>query len=456
MAEHATIVEVPRPPKWRLPFPLLMLRMVGNPVASWAEDFYDEPIVVYHSLGLETAFVMDPDLIQTILLDASETFTKSPIYDHVLGEGGGKGVLIAEGERWKWQRRLLAPLFRPEEIGGYVPAFVSACAPVLSSWSEAKPGTLQDIDKDMTSATLRVLEDTVLGADLSAEDHDLIASAATSFLQPSTWKIAYASLRLPKATPHPGSVRMARASRDLRDVASRALARRRNEGGGGGDLLGRLVTGTDPATGEAMPDSLIVDNMVTFLLAGHETTAKALTWTLYLLALFPEWQERASEEVRRVTGGDAINAEHVKHLPLLETVFQEAMRLYPPAPTLMRRTRERVKLGAYELGEGATIVIPIYVVHRHRILWQDPLRFDPLRFRPEASAGRHRSAYMPFGGGPRTCIGAAFAMMEGKAMLATLLAQTRFELPQGEVPVPLARVTLRPKPGLKLNVTMRR
>jgi cytochrome P450 len=275
-------------------------------------------------------------------------------------------------------------------------------------------------------------------------------------LQPSTWKIAYASLRLPKATPHPGSFRMARASRDLRDVAARALARRRNEGGGGNDLLGRLVAGRDPATGEAMPDSLIVDNMVTFLLAGHETTAKALTWTLYLLALFPEWQERASEEVSRVTGGDAVNAEHVKQLPLLETVFQEAMRLYPPAPTLMRRTRQRVKLGGYELGEGATIVIPIYVVHRHRSLWQDPLRFDPSRFRPEASAKRHRSAYMPFGGGPRTCIGAAFSMMEGKAMLATLIAQARFELPPGEVPVPLARVTLRPKPGLKLNVTMRR
>jgi hypothetical protein len=131
-AADMSIIEVPKPPKRRLPFPLLMLRMVANPVLSWAEDFYDDPIVVYRSLGLETAFVMSPELIQTVLLDAAGSFTKSPIYDQVLGEGGGEGLLIAEGEKWKWQRRLLAPLFRPEEIDAYVPSFVSA---KITRWS---------------------------------------------------------------------------------------------------------------------------------------------------------------------------------------------------------------------------------------------------------------------------------------------------------------------------------
>lgn len=149
-----------------------------------------------------------------------------------------------------------------------------------------------------------------------------------------------------------------------------------------------------------MPDSLIVDNVVTFLMAGHETTAQALTWTLYLLALFPEWQEKVREEVLGVTGGGPIGRDEIGKLPLLDAIFQEAMWLYPPAPTLMRRTLGPVTLGGIELDAGATIIIPIYVVHRHRLLWRDPLRFDPSRFTAEAKATRHRCTYMPFGAGP--------------------------------------------------------
>jgi cytochrome P450 len=159
MASDATIVEVPRPPAGRLPFPLLILRMIGNPVASWSEDFYDEPIVVYRTLGLETVFVMDPELIQQILLDDSESFTKRPLYDHVLGGAGGKGLLIAEGDDWRWQRRIALPLFRSEELLAHVPAFAEACAPVLDRWNAAGPGSLQVIGRDMTAAAMQELED---------------------------------------------------------------------------------------------------------------------------------------------------------------------------------------------------------------------------------------------------------------------------------------------------------
>jgi cytochrome P450 len=144
----------------------------------------------------------------------------------------------------------------------------------------------------------------------------------------------------------------------------------------------------------------------------------------------------------------------VQNLPLLEAIFQESMRLYPPAPSLVRIARNGTSLGGYPVAASASIVIPIYVVHRHERLWDEPLRFDPARFSPEAKIGRHRCAYMPFGAGPRTCIGSTFAMLEGKTMLATLLAQAKFELPEKEVPEPLARITLRPRAGLKLNVTM--
>ncbi len=202
-----------------------------------------------------------------------------------------------------------------------------------------------------------------------------------------------------------------------------------------------------------MSDELIVDNIVTYLLAGHETTAKALTWTLYALAQLPQWQDRARAEVMSVTGGGQIGVEQLKELRLLESIFLEAMRLYPPAPSIMRIAKRPIWLGGHDIKQGATIVIPIYVVHRHRKLWSDPLRFDPGRFTAKAKAGNHRCAFMPFGAGPRNCIGGTFAMIEGKAMLATLLANASFELPEGETPIPVARITLHSRPGLKLNVT---
>jgi cytochrome P450 len=453
MALDATIVEVPKPPAGRLPFLRLLARLVSNPVASWGEDFYDESIVVYDDFGLQTVFVMDPELIQQILLDNSDAFTKSPLYDDVLGRAGGKGLLIAEGDDWRWQRRIAAPLFRAEALYSYVPAFAAACEPVLARWRKAGAGSPHLIGKDMTEAAMQALQDTILGADLQEQDRKTVSEAGTAFLSSTTWKIAYGALKLPSWTPHPGSKAMRLAGDNLREVAGRVLANRRQGRGDGADLLSRLVAARDPGTG-AMSDSRIIDNVVTFLMVGQETTAQALTWALYVLALFPQWQEKVREEVRRVTGAGPLSANELEQLGLLEAVFLEAMRLYPPAPSLMRITRRPVKLREVELASGATVVIPIYVVHRHRRLWSDPLRFDPSRFAPEARAGRHRCAYLPFSTGPRSCIGGAFSMLETKAMLATFLAKARFELPEGEVPVPLARITLRPKHGLKLKVTM--
>jgi cytochrome P450 len=246
----------------------------------------------------------------------------------------------------------------------------------------------------------------LLGVDLSDADREIIETASAAFLKPTVWKIAYGSLKLPSWMPHPGMLSMARAARAARGVAARALAKRRQREETGTDLLGRLMSAREPDTGRAMSDELIVDNIVTYLLAGHETTAKALTWTLYVLAHLPRWQDRVRVEVMSVTGGSIICDEQLKDLALLEAVFLEAMRLYPPGPTLMRIAKRDVRLGGHDIKQGATIIIPIYVVHRHRRLWTEPLRFDPDRFSPEAKAARHRCAYMPFSAGPRNCIGA--------------------------------------------------
>jgi hypothetical protein len=223
-------------------------------------------------------------------------------------------VIIAEGERWKWQRQLLAPLFRPDEVANHVPTFVDVSKCLLRFWDEFPPGSVQDIHGDMGAVTLQILEDTVLGVGLTQEDHRLVEAAVVDFLRPLTWKAAYAALRLPGSLPHPGKARRSRAIHDLSAVAARAIAHHRESGAETPDVLGRMMAARDPATGEAMPDTLIIDNLMIFLLAGHETTANALTWTLYLLALFPEWQELARREILRVAPDENIGGKEIDQL----------------------------------------------------------------------------------------------------------------------------------------------
>jgi cytochrome P450 len=230
------------------------------------------------------------------------------------------------------------------------------------------------------------------------------------------------------------------------------LARRRAAGLEGDDLLARLARAQDPETGEPMSEKQLVDNLLTFLAAGHETTAKALTWSLYLLARAPQWQERMLAEIDEVVGTGAVGAEHIERLPVTRAVLKEAMRLYPPAPIISRRAAEDVELGGQTIRAGTFIVVPIYAVHRHRQLWEDPDRFDPERFTPEREAKYARTQFMPFGFGPRTCIGGAFAMMEATALLATLVRRVCFEWDGVHAPEPVSRVTLRPKGGMPLKV----
>ena len=203
-----------------------------------------------------------------------------------------------------------------------------------------------------------------------------------------------------------------------------------------------------------MSDEELIDNLSTFLLAGHETTAKALTWTLYLLARSPQWQERVRAEVLSVTGGRAVTAEHIAHLTVTQRVLKESMRLYPPVPAMTRVNLQATELGGIVLPEPALIVIPVFAVHRHKATWEDPERFDPDRFLPEREANLKRTQFMPFGAGPRVCIGAAFALTEATVILATLLQSVRFSWDGTHKPEPISRVTLHPKGGMPLKVEM--
>jgi cytochrome P450 len=270
-------------------------------------------------------------------------------------------------------------------------------------------------------------------------------------------------LQVPEWMPHPATWTMRRAAGELRGAVSAIVARRRAKPDAAPDLLGRLLAARHPDTNEPMSDALVVSNLLTLLEAGHETTAKALTWALYLLARSPHWQARVYEEVISVASGPGdgpLTPPQIAHLNVTVRVIKEAMRLYPPAPVLARLTSEPLLLVGtdgvrYRLPKGSQLIIPIYAIHRHTKLWFDPNRFDPDRFLPASEAGRPRTQYMPFGGGARICIGAQFAMTEATVLLATFIRSARFEWDGHHCPEPVSRVTLRPAGGMPLHVVMR-
>lgn len=442
------------PPPGPLPLRRFLLTFVRNPLSSFPKPVYEQPLFVHDNGRNIVAYVTGPELIEKVLLQASAQFPKSPIEKRVFHHTLGDGILTSEGASWRWQRRTTAPLFRPADLASLVPAMIAAADDQVKRWRLRRPGELAPIDRDMTETTFRVISATMFTGSADREAA-AIMQAADGALATISWDVAAAMMRVPKWMWFPGKFRRRRSARKLRTAVAAILARRRAAGLEGTDLLARLARAQDPETGSPMSERQLVDNLVTFLAAGHETTAKALTWTLYLLARAPQWQDRILAEVRAVVGTDAVGAQHLDRLPVTRAVLKESMRLYPPAPVMTRMAAENVELGSQTITAGTLMVIPIFAVHRHRKLWQDPDRFDPERFTPEREAAYPRTQFMPFGFGPRTCIGATFALMEATAILATLVRRARFEWDGVHVPEPISRITLRPKGGMPLKVWLR-
>ena len=221
------------------------------------------------------------------------------------------------------------------------------------------------------------------------------------------------------------------------------------------DLVSMLLRASDPETGRTMTDTEIVDNLLTFITAGHETTALGLAWTFDLLSRNPACEEKVLDEIDNVTAGRPLTPEHIAQLVYTKQVFSEAMRLYPPAPIITRTALRDFRLGGFLIPEGTVLFVPIYAVHNHASIWPDPQTFDPDRFLPDAVKARHRYAYMPFGAGPRVCIGNAFAVMEAVAILAVILQRMRLVSVDQKPPLPIMKVTLRPKDSLMMCVAKR-
>jgi len=447
-----------QPPAQPLGSLAFLAAFVRNPLEVAPQAVYEQDLYLNPLGRTQRLWITSPALVKTVLLDERDKFQKlSQI--RLLSPLLGRGILTSEGAEWKWQRQASAPMFRHQDLLGFVPAFVRATETLLAKWRAAPAGSVQEIDRDTSRATFDVISATLL----PSADRTVGAAVEESmqlFQRAGGWGQLFAMAGAPAWLPRPGMISGARGTVMLRSAVTAMLRERREvearSGSSPDDLMHRLMKARDPESGQSMNDQQLVDNLLTFYLAGHETTARALSWTLYLVARSPEWAAILEDEIARVTGGEPIRSEHVERLVLVQQVLKESMRLYPPVPMLSRQCVAPARLDGVEIAPGATVVVPIYAIQRHTKRWEDPDVFDPTRFAPENEAKIPRYQYLPFGAGPRICIGMAFAMLEATVMLATLLQKARFAPVPGREPYPVARVTLHPRGGLPLKVEMRK
>ena len=285
----------------------------------------------------------------------------------------GDAILTADGARWRWQRQAAAPIFRPDQIRSFVPAMIAPAERRRALWL-SRVGEEVNVAQEMMHTTFDIIAETMLSGQGRA-DVSRVEQAFTDYLNPTSWATALILLRAPCWMPYPGRRRAERARDYLRGEVARIVSERRHGDQAYPELITRLLKATDPETGRAMGDRDVVDNVLTFITAGHETTALALAWTFYLLSLHPEIEERVVQEIGAVTQGAALREEHVEALSYTRQVVLEAMRLYPPAPVVVRTATRDVSLGAEVIRAGSPTYIPIYAIQRHRRLWDEPDTF---------------------------------------------------------------------------------
>lgn len=390
-----------------------------------------------------------PTHAQHVLRDRANNYRKGGGFWEVLRVLLGDGIIVSEGERWLRQRRLMQPQFHRQRIAELVEVVIKAIDDTLATWPASSPRL--EISARMSAITIEVITRTMFGDHISRaeiEETGRALPAVQSFTM-----IGVFTHGLPRWVPVPGRARFLAARDALRGIVARLIARQRAHGAQDGTLLAMLSGAVDAETGEPMTDEQVLDESIGIFLAGYETTSLALAWAIDLLTRNPRALERLREEVVSVLGERRLQADDLARLPYARQVLQEAIRLYPPASWLPRLAVEDDVIDGVQIPAGTTVVLPIYLWHRHPDFWPDPEVFDPDRFSPARSEGRHPFAYVPFGAGQRLCIGKELAMVEGQAALAMLVQRFRFEGIGRPPPTPLPKATLTPQGGVWARVT---
>jgi cytochrome P450 len=441
------------PPTKPLRFPFNLIRLVGDNLALIPAQSYQEHVVIAPGRP-RMAFFTGPEALKTLLQSRRQQFPKGRLQNTSLAPLMGRPMLSSEGDEWRWQRGVAAPLFGHEELMQYGPIMSAAAEATVAKWRAAVPATVHYINRDMLRAAFRVISNTMLVG--GAEDVILeIEKGHADYYKGANWWVLYSLLGLPDWLPRPGGRAMRAQVRRVRQAIAKILAGRGSGDGKDTDLLGRMRAAFDPESGRRMSDQLLGDNIISFLVAGYDTTAFSLTWTLYLISQSPEWEARMLEEVREVVGSGPVTSAHFRSLLITQQVYNESLRLFPTAPIVVRDIVRDEEIDGVFVPAGTIGLIPIYAVHRHRRYWTDPHRFDPGRFSAANPIKPTRYQFLPFGAGPRICIGAAFATIEATIMLATFVRAARFEAAPDFHPQPTARMFLFPKHELPMRVTMR-
>jgi cytochrome P450 len=442
----------PHPPRAARPAPSwrgFFGERARTSVYGWSEQAFRLHYMRSKILGFRIHIPLNPDAVQRVLLDNADNYAKPDVVKRLLAQAIGQGLLTSDGGLWREQRRIAAANFSPAAVDGLMPQFGQVGRDAVERW---EPG-LRDMHVEATQATMRIISNTLFSG-----DERLTSDAAMVHIAAALEGVSEARLQAMLGLPRiPWSRKGWAAGRGmtyLRDTLE-AVVRERLPDGGGDDFLGRLIRGLNDRFDPKQAATLAVDNAMTFYLAGHETTANAVTWTLYLLSEQPLLQEEAAAQARAalLAGGDDPGLP--ERLPRLRSILEEALRLYPPAPRFERQALGPDRLGDEEVRKGDIVSIWPWLLHRHQALWDDPDCFDPDRFAPQRKVERHRFQYIPFGAGPRTCVGARFAAAEALTVLAHWLARWTFAPVPGRTVTPSGMVTLRPKGGLPLVVSRR-
>jgi len=425
--------------------------LTAHPPANFSAD-----IIAQRVLWRRMFIINEPGAIRYVLLDNAANYTKSEVGRRLLEPGLGRGLLTSEGETWRRHRRIMAPSFDPRSIVGYGPIMTDVTLDLLARWDALPEGSEIDVAAEMMHATLHIISRAMFSSD-SDEIVDAVESGVNLYqttVRPSLLDLLHFPqwlARLVAPLPTAG----------IFDEFDRKVDRLLTERGRvpeaePKDLLARLIAARDVETGGGMTAKEVRDQVVTIFMAGHETTSQALAWTWYLLSLHPDVEAKLHAELAEVLGGRTPRYEDIGNLRYTRMVIEESMRLYPPAHTTGRQPVAPDEILGHRIPAGAEVLIMPWLLHRKPQLWENPDRFDPERFAPERAAERPRFSYIPFGAGPRICIGAAFAMAEAVLILATIAQRYRLHLKPGHPIEPQGLITLRPRYGVRVTLERRK
>lgn len=459
----------PRPSKSKSPVWKLFFRARRSWMDMLYERSYSMKMGHVHVPGMDVFMANDPEVVRRVMVDDYEQFPKHALLHRALKPLLGESIFTTNGAVWQRQRRLLDPAFESARLKAVFPLMLSAVNEMCSRLSVPADGEPINVEEAMTHVTADIIFRTILSMSLHESEARKIYQAFSRFQETALPISIDQIFMLPPWLLQPlATYRNRKAAREIRmmidqSVRSRIESSRSSHHasepddspGEGKDLLDAMLGTCIAETGDRYSESELVDQICMLFLAGHETSASALSWSLYLLALFPEVQDKAWQETVSVIGNRQPQPDDMGKLEYIRAVFREALRLYPPVGFFARQSLNRTTLRDKTVPKGSAVVISPWLIHRHREYWQAPDDFNPERFGKEETRASLKNAYLPFGLGPRICIGAGFALQESSLILAELLKHYRFEYVAERQPQPVGRLTIRSENGIWLKISKR-